>query len=89
MKGWDTKFGRHSPVARIGLAAALIIMLSAVSARAVRIKDITEIKGVRQNQLVGYGLVVGLMGTGDKDKTKFTFQSLASMLEKMGLTEIL
>lgn len=86
MKCWDTKFCRHPQCACIGLAAALVIMLSAVSAHAVRIKDITEIKGVRQNQLVGYGLVVGLMGTGDKDKTKFTFQSLASMLEKMGLT---
>ncbi len=68
------------------LAAAVLLILSAAPARAVRIKDITEIKGVRHNQLVGYGLVVGLMGTGDKDKTKFTFQSLASMLEKMGLT---
>jgi len=77
---------RHSKLTGIALAAALILMLPAPPARAARIKDITEIKGVRHNQLVGYGLVVGLMGTGDKDKTKFTFQSLASMLEKMGLT---
>jgi len=54
--------------------------------RGARIKDITEIKGARENQLVGYGLVVGLNGTGDGDDTKFTFQSLASMLEKMGMT---
>jgi flagellar P-ring protein precursor FlgI len=53
---------------------------------AVRIKDITEIKGVRQNQLVGYGLVVGLKGTGDSDNALFTIQSLASLLEKMGVT---
>ncbi|MEJ2099972.1 MAG: flagellar basal body P-ring protein FlgI [Desulfobacterales bacterium] len=53
---------------------------------AVRIKDITEIKGVRQNQLVGYGLVVGLKGTGDSDNSLFTIQSLASLLEKMGVT---
>ena len=52
----------------------------------VRIKDITEIKGVRQNQLVGYGLIVGLNGTGDSDSTIFTLQSMASMLEKMGVT---
>jgi flagellar P-ring protein precursor FlgI len=53
---------------------------------AVRIKDIADIKGVRQNQLVGYGLVVGLEGTGDSDSALFTIQSLASLLEKMGVT---
>jgi len=53
---------------------------------AVRIKDIADIKGVRQNQLVGYGLVVGLKGTGDSDDSLFTIQSLASLLEKMGVT---
>lgn len=52
----------------------------------VRIKDIADIKGVRQNQLVGYGLVVGLNGTGDSDNAIFTLQSMASMLEKMGVT---
>ena len=41
----------------------------------VRIKDIADIKGVRQNQLVGYGLVVGLDGTGDSDSAIFTIQS--------------
>jgi flagellar P-ring protein precursor FlgI len=55
-------------------------------AKAVRIKDIADIKGVRQNQLVGYGLVVGLEGTGDSDDALFTIQSLASLLEKMGVT---
>ena len=52
----------------------------------VRIKDITEIKGVRQNQLVGYGLIVGLNGTGDSDSAIFTNQSMSSMLERMGVT---
>ena len=56
------------------------------AADAVRIKDIADIKGVRQNQLVGYGLVVGLEGTGDSDDALFTIQSLASLLEKMGVT---
>ena len=55
-------------------------------AHATRIKDLAGIKGVRQNQLVGYGLVVGLAGTGDGKDSKFTFQSLASMLERMGVT---
>ena len=56
------------------------------SAHAVRLKDIAEINGVRKNQLVGYGLVVGLDGTGDGKKATFTLQSMASMLEKMGVT---
>ena len=55
-------------------------------AGAARLKDIAEINGVRMNQLVGYGLVVGLDGSGDGKKTTFTVQSLASMLEKMGVT---
>jgi flagellar P-ring protein precursor FlgI len=52
---------------------------------AARIKDIANINGVRTNQLVGYGLIVGLKGTGDKSNTIFTNQSLANMLEKMGI----
>jgi flagellar P-ring protein precursor FlgI len=54
-------------------------------AQAVRIKDIAEIGGVRPNKLIGYGLVIGLNGTGDKAGTKFTIQSLVSMLERMGI----
>jgi flagellar P-ring protein precursor FlgI len=52
-----------------------------------RIKDITSIKGVRSNQLVGYGLVVGLDGSGDQtSQTPFTVQSLKSMLSQYGIT---
>ncbi|MEW6519951.1 MAG: flagellar basal body P-ring protein FlgI [Thermodesulfobacteriota bacterium] len=54
-------------------------------ARAVRLKDIASIKGIRANQLVGYGLVVGLDGTGDGNKTPFTTQALVNMLENMGI----
>ncbi|MCD6137675.1 MAG: flagellar basal body P-ring protein FlgI [Deltaproteobacteria bacterium] len=50
-----------------------------------RVKDIASIKGIRNNQLVGYGLVVGLKGTGDKTGTSFTIQSLANMIERMGI----
>lgn len=50
-----------------------------------RIKDIAIFKGVRTNQLAGYGLVVGLNGTGDSDQTKFTVQSMANMLERLGV----
>ncbi len=66
------------------LPVFLILLLG--NSEAARIKDISSIEGVRQNQLIGYGLVVGLDGTGDGDKAKFTIQSLVNMLEKMGIT---
>jgi len=50
------------------------------------VKDIASIQGVRYNQLVGYGLVVGLNGTGDRERTEFTVQSVVSMLRRMGIT---
>jgi flagellar P-ring protein precursor FlgI len=52
---------------------------------AARLKDLVDIEGVRDNQLIGYGLVVGLAGTGDKQQTVFTNQSLTNMLERMGV----
>ncbi len=52
---------------------------------AARVKDITTLKGVRQNQLIGYGLVVGLQGTGDGGSSQFTMQSLATMLNNLGV----
>ena len=52
---------------------------------AARIKELGDMNGVRTNQLVGYGLVTGLNGTGDKANTIFTTQSLANMLENMGV----
>ena len=53
---------------------------------AIRLKDMADLKGVRNNQLLGYGLVVGLDGTGDGKKSLFTVQSMVSMMEKMGIT---
>jgi len=69
-------------------ASLIFITLFVLSsyAHATRIKDLADIKGVRENQLVGYGLVVGLYGAGDGKDSKFTFQSMASMLERMGVT---
>ncbi len=56
------------------------------SAHAERIKDLVSVQGVRQNQLIGYGIVVGLDGTGDQTtQTPFTVQSIASMLSQMGV----
>jgi len=51
-----------------------------------RLKELVALGGVRDNQLIGYGLVVGLAGTGDRQQTVFSAQSLANMLERMGLT---
>jgi flagellar P-ring protein precursor FlgI len=67
----------------IGLLAALAL----APAAAVRIKEVAAVQGVRSNQLVGYGLVVGLDGTGDQTtQTPFTTQSLNAMLQQMGVT---
>ncbi len=54
--------------------------------REVRLKELVSLEGVRDNQLIGYGLVVGLNGTGDKRQTLFTAQSLTNMLQQMGVT---
>jgi len=70
----------------IAVFVSIFIMCLDSITYAVRIKDIADIKGVRKNQLVGYGLVLGLDGTGDGKDSKFTIQSLTSMLEKMGVT---
>lgn len=58
----------------------------AVSSYGARIKDIASISGIRDNQLIGYGLVVGLAGTGDDMKNGFTRDTLANMLIRQGLT---
>ena len=51
----------------------------------VRVKDLASLEGVRENQLVGYGLVVGLAGTGDRRQTVFSVQSLTNLLQRMGV----
>src|SRR5580704_4299077 len=53
---------------------------------ATRLKELVSLEGVRDNQLMGYGLVVGLAGTGDRRQTLFSAQSLTNLLERMGLT---
>jgi flagellar P-ring protein precursor FlgI len=72
---------------RLLLAALLLPLLPAWPASAeVRIKDIASLEGVRENQLIGYGLVVGLNNTGDKlDNAIFTRESLIGMLERLGV----
>ena len=68
-------------------ASLALLLVAGPSAQAqVRIKDIADVEGVRSNQLIGYGLVVGLNGTGDKlDNAVFTRESLIGMLERLGV----
>jgi flagellar P-ring protein precursor FlgI len=78
------------PVRRFGHSAILVLglMLAGFShhSHAERLKDLASIQGVRSNQLVGYGLVVGLDGTGDQTtQTPFTVQSIISMMQQMGI----
>lgn len=63
----------------------LAAMLLAAPARADRLKDIVDVMGARPNQLVGYGIVVGLSSTGDGRKAEFTLQSVAAMLRRLGV----
>ncbi len=75
--------------ARVGFGLSVAYLLSSVfcsAAYADRIKDVASIQGVRDNQLIGYGLVVGLDGSGDMTmQTPFTVQSVISMLSQMGV----
>src|SRR5690554_8212890 len=66
------------------VVVSLMLAVMAAPVMADRLKDLARIKGVRNNQLVGYGLVVGLDGTGDK--APFTNQTLRNMMERFGIT---
>jgi flagellar P-ring protein precursor FlgI len=65
---------------------SLFLVTAPICKATVRVKDIARIQGVRNNQLVGYGLVVGLNRTGDRQQTFFTTQSLINMLDRLGIT---
>ncbi len=61
----------------VSLFVGLIVLLTVASAHAARVKDIASLQGVRKNQLIGYGLVTGLNGTGDDmKKSLFTLQAV-------------
>jgi flagellar P-ring protein precursor FlgI len=68
------------------LLLTLMIEPRSGAGAATRIKELATVEGVRENQLVGYGLVVGLAGTGDRRQTVFSAQSLSNMLERMGIS---
>jgi flagellar P-ring protein FlgI len=67
------------------MAISVVVLMTQEVVLAARIKDLAAIKGIRTNQLVGYGLVVGLDGTGDKSGAEFTIQSIVNMMEQMGV----
>jgi flagellar P-ring protein precursor FlgI len=71
------------------IAAALLtacaVLLMSVPAHAARLKDLADVEGVRGNQLFGFGVVVGLNGTGDGNGAQFTTKSVSNMLEKLGV----
>ncbi len=62
-----------------------LLDISVLTAQGARLKDMAQVDGVRDNQLLGYGLVVGLHGTGDGNKSTFTTQGLANMLKNIGM----
>jgi flagellar P-ring protein precursor FlgI len=89
--------GRVSRVVFVSRACIFTILLALAAAtfasdmpvaapREARIKDISSIEGIRDNQLVGYGIVVGLQGTGDSQQTTFPTQTLAAALLRMGVS---
>ena len=70
------------------LAISLVLLsasLSQAGVHSVRLKDIARIEGVRENQLIGYGVVVGLNGTGDKSSAIFSSRAIANMMKEMGI----
>ena len=66
---------------------ALMVLLAAGAAHADRIKDLTSMAAMRSNQLIGYGLIVGLQGTGDGSDLSFTTQSMKTLLSRMGVNQ--
>jgi flagellar P-ring protein precursor FlgI len=73
-------------MSRVLLSAVMLLVFTLAASAASRIKDITDVQGIRENQLVGYGLVIGLAGTGDSMRNSpFTEQSARSMLQRLGV----
>lgn len=68
------------------LAMVAVLLTAAMPARADRVKDLAQVAAVRTNQLIGYGVVVGLQGTGDGSDITFTIQSIKSVLNRMGVS---
>src|SRR5207248_430100 len=70
---------------RKALVLALVLAATTATAAPVRVKELVDVQGVRENALFGYGLVVGLSGTGDTEAVFFTSQSISGMLGRLGI----
>jgi len=70
----------------LGVVPAAARAQSGIGTKLARVKDVATVEGVRDNQLIGYGIVVGLHGTGDSSQTVFPLQTLESVLERMGVS---
>lgn len=83
-----TAFWSEALIAALGalIALATLAITPATAQAASRIAELCDVRGVRPNQLIGYGLVVGLGGTGDTGQARFTVQSTAAMLRRLGAT---
>jgi flagellar P-ring protein precursor FlgI len=92
MKVIDKRSEVRGRLTWLSCVVAMIVMSGAVAfgdatqARLARVKDVASIEGIRDNQLVGYGIVVGLQGTGDSQQTTFPAQTLAATLLRMGVS---
>ena len=79
--------GRLVQLVRLGLLAGLAVALGAVPVKADRLKELVQVEGARDNQLIGYGLVGGLAGTGDQTtQVPYTVQAIQNMMRQMGLS---
>ena len=78
--------GKDACKQQIALFMILLLFFTAIPVRAERLLDMVDIQGVRNNPLIGYGLIVGLNGTGDKS-TEFTDQSLKNLLREFGIAQ--
>src|SRR5690242_5878103 len=67
------------------MASSVAVALAEDSVHSALLRDIASVEGVRENPILGYGIVVGLKGTGDRQQTVFTIQTLANVLERMGV----
>jgi flagellar P-ring protein precursor FlgI len=85
----DRRVKQGAMIRALGLITLLLLLVlpacGTTNDRLVMLRDITDVEGVRDNQLVGYGLVVGLNGTGDRQQTFFTVQTLANAMKRMGV----
>lgn len=84
---WSSRIATldYRPIVSGSILLLLLLAFHVSPLWAARLKDIASVKGVRANQLIGYGLVVGLNGSGDGSGTKFTVQSLVNMMERLGV----